>query len=137
MADISITAANVVKVSGTAQTNIAGAAITAGQTIYIDTNQKAQLANAVTSATTALATGIALCNAALNQPVSWLAAGGDITIGGTVVAGVPYFLSLNNGGICPFADVGTGNRTMLVGIAKNTTDISVLMVTSSNQAVHA
>lgn len=137
MADLSITSANVKKVSGTAQTNVAGVAITAGQTIYIDTSQLAQLANGVTSAVTALATGIALNSAAIGQPASWLSAGGDITIGATVAAGVPYFLSLNNGGICPFADVGAANKTMLVGIGKNATDLTVLMVTSSNQAAHA
>jgi hypothetical protein len=136
MADVTVTPANVKKLSGTSQTNIAGVAITAGQTLYIDTSQLAQLADGDLSAVTALTVGMALCNAAANQPVTWAGAGCVVTVGGTVAAGVPYIQSANAGGFTADAPA-TGVRTLVVGIGNNATDVTLLFVTSSNQAVHA
>jgi hypothetical protein len=136
MADVTVTAANVKKLSGTSQTNITGAAFTAGQTLYIDANQLAQLADGDLSATTALAVGMALCNAALGQPVTWAGAGSVVTVGGTVAAGVLYIQSANAGGFTADAPA-TGVKTLLVGIGNNATDVTLLFVTSSNQAAHA
>lgn len=128
MTDISITAANVV-VSGTGQgraSGTAGGAITAGQAVYLDpTTHKWTLADA-DSATPAArhAGGIALNSASLNQPVNVLTSGA-VTIGGTLTAGVAYYLSGTAGGICPVADVGAGEYVCILGVA---TSASVLNV---------
>lgn len=127
MADLVVTAASVVAGSdSTTVSGTAGVTITAGQAVYLDaTTGKWALADA-DSATAAQrrAAGIALNGAALNQPIRVLTSG-DITIGATVTAGVAYYLSGTAGGICPVADIGTGEYVCLVGIA---TSASVLRV---------
>jgi hypothetical protein len=128
MADLTITAANVV-VSGTGQnraSGTAGEAIAAGKAVYLDpTSHKWMLADS-NSATVAARTagGIALNTAALNQPVNILVSG-DVTIGATMTANIPYFLSDTPGGICPIADVGAGEYLCELGLAKSTTVLSV------------
>lgn len=135
MADLVVTAASVVPGSGAQinRGNNAGATITAGQTVYQDTNGLWQLAKANgTTAQKALA-GIALANASANQPLA-VQTSGPITIGATVTAGNRYWLSGNNaGGICPDADVGAGYRVILVGIATSTTVILMNVFDSTAQ----
>ena len=46
--------------------------------------------------------------------------GSDITIGATLTAGTAYYLSATAGGICPFADLGAGDRVIFLDIAKST-----------------
>lgn len=127
MADITVTAASVVAgADSTTVSGTAGVTITAGQAVYLDTTTgKWALADA-DSATVAQrrAAGIALNGAALNQPIKVLTSG-DVTIGATVTAGVAYYLSGTAGGICPVADIGTGEYVNLIGIA---TSASVLRV---------
>lgn len=127
MVDISITAANVVAGSDSTRTSgIAGEAITAGQAVYLSsTTNKWMLADSDSSTAEARrAAGIALNGAALNQPVAVLKAG-EITIGGTLVAGTAYYLSGTPGGICPAADIGTGEYVCLIGLAKTTSVLAV------------
>jgi hypothetical protein len=50
---------------------------------------------------------------------------GDITIGATLTAGTAYYLSDTPGGICPVADVGTGESVCLLGLAKSTTFLAL------------
>lgn len=121
MTDLVITAASVVAGSdSTTVSGTAGVTITAGQAVYLDTTTgKWALADA-DSATVAQrrAAGIALNGAALNQPIKVLTSG-DVTIGATVTAGVAYYLSGTAGGICPVADIGTGEYVCLLGIASS------------------
>lgn len=126
MADISITANNVVAGAGaTKQAGTAGATITAGQAVYKDSNNKFQLADANSATEIARrAIGIALNGAANNQPLTILTAG-LITIGGTLTAGVAYYLSDTPGGICPVADIGSGEYVCLLGIATTTAILNV------------
>lgn len=136
MADLTITAANVVKGSGSSiDRGTAGATITAGQVVYKDAaNGKYLLADS-DSATAAVrnAIGIALNGAANNQPLSVLTSG-DITIGATLTAGTDYWLSNTPGGICPRADVGSGEYPTMLGIAKSTSVLSV-NITASGVAI--
>lgn len=124
MADLTITAANVLPGSNAAidRGHVAGAAVTAGQTVYLDPTVGKWLLADSNSATAAARTpkGIALNGAALNQPLA-VQTGGDITAGATLVAGVAYYQSDTPGGICPVADVGTGEYVSLLGLAKSTT----------------
>lgn len=126
MADLTITAANVVKGSdATIEQGTAGATITAGQVVYKDANGKYQLADS-NSATAAARSprGIALNDASANQPMAILRSG-DITIGATLTAGVAYYLSDTPGGICPVADVGSGEYSVIIGIAESTSVLAV------------
>ncbi|PDT79961.1 hypothetical protein [Sinorhizobium sp. BJ1] len=130
MADLTITAANVVSGAGAAiEHGTAGATVTAGQIVYLDstTTGKWQLADA--DAATAAARGqgkigVALHGAALNQPLAVQTAG-PITIGATVVGGTAYYLSPNPGGIAPLADILTGDYVTLIGIATSTSAIKL------------
>jgi hypothetical protein len=123
MTDLTITAANVVAGANAVKTHgIAGVAVTAGQPVYLDSASQKYLLADSNSATLAarLALGIALNAAALNQPLS-VQKGGDITIGATLTAGSPYYLSANAGGIMPAADLTTGDAVCQLGLAESTT----------------
>jgi hypothetical protein len=127
MADISITAANVVAgANANTDQGSAGETITAGQTVYKSstTNKwmKADSNSATVEARTA--TAIALNSASLNQPLK-VHKSGDITIGATLTANTAYYLSDTPGGICPLADVGTGEYLVLIGIARTTAILQV------------
>ena len=51
------------------------------------------------------------------------------TINAVLTAGAAYYLSETAGGIQPVADLGTGNMSGLIGVAKSTTVLSVRIVT--------
>ncbi|MCB1394385.1 hypothetical protein [Nitrobacter sp.] len=127
MTDIAITAASVVAGSNAVRdSGSAGETITAGQAVYrSSTTNKWMLADSDSATAEAKrATGIALNGAALNQPLTVLKSG-DITIGATLTAGTAYYLSNTPGGICPVADVGSGEDVCLLGLAKSTTVLAV------------
>jgi hypothetical protein len=125
MTDISITAANVVAGSNAVTENgFAGAAITAGQAVYRDTAGLYQLADSNGAAALRVPRGIALNSAGANQPLA-IQRQGDVTIGATLTAGVTYYLSDTPGGICPLADVGSGEYACIIGIAKSTTVLAI------------
>jgi hypothetical protein len=127
MTDISITAANVVAGTGAKKVNgVAGAVVTAGQVVYRDSaDGKFKLADC-DHATAAVRSpyGIALNGAAANQPLTVITEG-PVTIGGTLTAGVTYYLSSVAGGVAPIADIASGDYPVILGIA---TSASVLDV---------
>jgi hypothetical protein len=125
MADLTITAASVVPGSGYSRSvGIAGEAITAGQAVYLDsTSGKWMKADANATGKKSVG-GIALTGSSLNQPIVVLTAG-DITIGATVEPGTAYCLSNTAGGICPQADLTTGDDVVVIGIGKSATVIAV------------
>jgi hypothetical protein len=126
MADLSITAANVVAGEGAVtERGIAAAALTAGQAVHKNATGKFDLAD--TDSATAIVRkpyGIALNSAAIGQPVVVLKSG-PITIGAAVTKGVAYYLSGTPGGICPVADVAAGDYTAILGIATSSTVLLV------------
>lgn len=127
MADLSITAANVVAGNGAdIDRGTAGATVTAGQAVYYDEATAEYLLADSNSATVAARTptGIALNGAANNQPLA-VAKGGPVTIGATMTPGVAYYLSDTPGGICPVADVGSGEYATVIGIATSATVLNV------------
>ncbi len=127
MADLVITAASVLpgasakKINGTA-----GATITAGQVLYLDsaTNTLKLADNDSATAAVREPVGIALHAAASGQPLTYLSSG-SITIGATTAVGVVYVLSSTAGGICPVADVGAGDYNSIIGIGTSVTAINV------------
>jgi hypothetical protein len=130
MTDLAITAASVVAGSNaTRDIGTAGATITAGQAVYLDSATNKWLLSDNNGTGTRQVKGIALNGAALNQPLSVLKSG-DITIGATLTPGVAYYLSSTPGGICPVADLATGMDPVLIGMAKSATVLSVEVLDS-------
>lgn len=123
MADLTITAANV-KPGANARLDrngYAGETITAGMPVYKASTgfwMKADSNSATALARTAI--GIALNGASQYQPID-VQTEGEITIGATLTANTTYYLSDTAGGICPLADVGSGEYTEIIGVAKSTT----------------
>jgi hypothetical protein len=121
MADLTITAGNVVSGSNASIVEgRLGEAVTAGQAVYLSsTSQKWMKAdsNSVT-AEARHAIGIALNGGSTDQPIQ-IQKAGDITLGATLTPGVAYYLSDTPGGVCPVADVGTGEYVCLLGLAKS------------------
>ena len=132
MADLTITAANVIAGAGASLVDMtAGATVTAGQTVYKEAaTGLAKLADCDSGTAEARTPiGIALNGAATGQPVKVLKSG-LITIGATMTAGVTYYQSPVAGGICPIADVLSGDTTVIVGIATSTSVLKVGIVAS-------
>lgn len=136
MAALTITAANVAWVSGTKNASYnAGAAITAGQAVYLDSATSTwKLADADASAATADCAGIALCTGVSGQPMV-VQTDGTITIGATMTLGEVYFVSTTAGAIIPAGDLASPARTTIVGVATSTTVMTLRLFTSG--VVHA
>lgn len=127
MADITITSANVIAGAGADTENgTLGAAATAGQVLYKAAADGRWFLADNNSATAEIRgpRGIALNGGGVGQPVRVLLSG-PVTIGGTMTAGTEYWLSDTPGGICPRADLASGEYPCLVGIATSTTVINV------------
>lgn len=127
MSDLVITAASVIAGSGAKKTlGTAGATITAGKVVYLDSSDSKYKLADNNSGTAALRSpiGIALNGASDGQPLVVLEEG-LITIGATMTAGVAYYLSDTPGGICPVADLATGEYSVILGIATTTTVLKV------------
>lgn len=127
MADLSITASAVLAgTNGRIKHGTAGATITAGQALYQNATTKKWLLADADSGTAAARTAhaIALNGASDGQPVSVLE-GGDLTLNAVLTAGTAYYLSGAPGGICPLADLGSGDYVCLIGLAKSTTVLAV------------
>jgi hypothetical protein len=119
MADVSITAANVVK-STTSSTDrgTAGATITAGQPLYKDANNAYVLKPAIgTSQAAAACVGVSLHGASTGQPVEYTT-DGPYTAGGTLTVGQVYAVSAGAaGGIAPYSDLASTNYVTILGVA--------------------
>ncbi|MBN8999567.1 MAG: hypothetical protein J0H54_09255 [Rhizobiales bacterium] len=125
MSDLSITAASVKPTASTRiQHGRAGATVTAGQAAYREAaSGKLKLADndSATAEVRAIA-GITLHGASDDQPLA-IAIGGDLTFPSVLTAGVEYYLSGTPGGICPRADVTTGDDPIRIGIATSATNL--------------
>ena len=120
MVDFVITPANVLPGSDASikHGSLAGEAITQGRAVYLaDATKKWMLADSNSATAEARrATGMSLNSASLNQPLS-VQQGGTYGAGTTLTPGVAVYLSDTPGGICPVADVGTGEYVEIIGIA--------------------
>ena len=120
MADITITAANVLK--GTAARTVEGTAavtIAAGQTVYLDSSVNTYKLADNSASTTDLVAGIALHSSVANQPIV-VQASGNIDLGATLTTGETYVLSTTAGGIAPIADLATTEYVTILGVATGT-----------------
>jgi hypothetical protein len=131
MADITITASNVVAGTGVpTKTGIAGATIAAGDIVYLDTTTTGKWQLADSDAATAEARGLtgsigmALNSAALNQPIV-VQTEGPVTVGAVLTAGQALYLSDTPGKLCPLADDVGGDYITLVGLASSTSVLNI------------
>lgn len=122
MADLTITATSVIPGSDAQiSRGVAGATITAGMVLYIDTanNNVLKAADANASVLTATVCGIAINGGNTGQYIYYQTAG-TITIGATVAAGKPYVASATAGLIADGADLTTGWYASYLGYATTT-----------------
>jgi hypothetical protein len=132
MADLSITAANVLRGSNArVESGVFGATVTQGQVVYRDAaDGKFKLADCDSGTAAAkIPYGIALNGGAAGQPAD-VQISGDITIGGTLTAGAAYYLSPNPGGIGLIAEVGVGDDYTLLGLATSTSVLRLGFIVS-------
>ena len=129
MADISITAASVLASSGGSKTiGVAGASITAGQALYIDTANSNVLKLADSDGTTPanVFAGISLHASLTGQPLQYVTVDPSFTFGGTVLAGDTIWLSDTPGGITKtFAELEAGDTVVCLGVALTTTTMNL------------
>lgn len=136
MSDLSITAASVVSQAGAIVEHgvAAGETIVAGKVVYKNsTTNKWMLAdNNSATAEAKIPKGISLNGGGDGQPIS-VHKSGPISMGAVFTAGVGVYLSDTAGGICPVADVGSGENAVFLGMPSTTSilqlDIQVPGVT--------
>jgi hypothetical protein len=138
MADLSITAASVLAGSGaTTARGTAGATITAGQLLYLDSSDnELKLADSNDTAAKATVVGVALHASLDGQPLAYLTSG-NITIGATVSLGKVYVLSTTAGGIAPIDDIASTEYISVLGVATTTAIITVNIQNSGVAAAAA
>lgn len=139
MTDLSVTAASVLASSAAVtELGVAGATITAGQTLYMDTSDSNKLKLADSDGATALRTciGIALHGASSGQPLRYVISDPAFTPGATLVVGVIYVLSDTAGGIMPAADLEIGDYPTVLFIA-NTTAVANMKIVQGTTAIAA
>ena len=132
MGDVSITPGNVVAgADADYYRGTAGATITAGQVVYLDsTDNTLKLAESDASAAAARVKGLALHGASADQPLR-CQTGGTIVLGAAAapVLGRSYMLSETAGGIAPIEDLALGDMygTHLgFGVAGNALKLGIL-----------
>ena len=132
MADLSITASNVVAAAAATKSRIVSGTttLTAGMAVYKDTSDsneyKASDANASGAAGCG---GVMLCTADDGQPGQVITSG-TLTVGAGVTVGEVYCVSPNPGGICPKSDLVTGEFVTIIGVGLTSTTIKVAIIES-------
>jgi hypothetical protein len=132
MSDLTITVASVAPHTGANYPSIlargtAGATITAGQSLYLDSaTSTLKLADADLSTAAAYGVGIAMHAALSGQPIQYIT-GGFFTPGATLTKGGVYTVSATAGGICPIADLTTGAHPCILFYAISTTVAFVIV----------
>lgn len=141
MADISITAANVLaSANAKTATGIYGETVVAGKALYMNSSDKRlYLADANASPATADCVGIALNGGGAGQPAIYVEEDPDFTPGGTLSLSVAadsgvYVLSGTAGGIAPMDDLAAAMYPVVLGVAKSTTKMN-LKIVKQNSAV--
>jgi hypothetical protein len=127
MADLVITPGNVVAgANATKVQGIAGEGVTAGQAIARDSTTRKLLRADNNAANADLRTpiGIALHAASLDQPLM-IQTEGDINLGAALTVAAPYFLGDALGGICPVADLTSGEFVTSLGIASSASNFKM------------
>ena len=132
MAALTITASQVLAPtdgSGNFVTGVAGADLTAGQSVYLDASTNTyKLADSNASQATAQAVGIATHAALTGQPVKLQGGrGGYLTLGAGAApaVGTIYCVGATAGSIVPSADLTTGDYVTVLGVGATTNRIQL------------
>lgn len=136
MTDVSVTAASVNWVSGVRPIQgIAGATITAGQVVYLDTATNTYKLAKADAAATAVVAGICLDGGVAGRPI-WIAPpGAVVNCGGTNAAGTIFVLAADNAGaFAAWADLATSNYVNVLFIGTGT---NVELICKLGSVVHA
>lgn len=131
MADLSITAASVLKSgNAAASTGIAAATITQGQAVYVLAAGTIGLADSNASSPANTCAGISLNAASSGQPIQYCALDSGFTPGATLTSGAVIYLSNTAGGLtATYADIANGSTVITVGVATSTTTMNLAPVT--------
>ncbi len=131
MSDISVTATSVAPGSGcVTDSGIAGATITAGQTLYLDSvTSTIKLADVDASDAASTVIGISLHAATSGQPIVYARAG-LVTFNAVLVASKIYIATVTAGGIALAADHTTAWRMSILGVALSTTSLKLHLYNS-------
>jgi hypothetical protein len=128
MAAITVTPGSVLRVDGDVVNGyLAGATITAGMSVYVDTSGAVQIGTNASSAGSGVSSplvGIALNGGSTGQPIQILKTGGTVNIGGTAAVGKQYCLG-TAGGIIPVDDIATGEYITTVGVGTTAANIKL------------
>ena len=124
MADLVVTATNVVKYTGARTANgIAGETIAAGQALYLASTGLLMKADD-TTATKAACVGVALNGGAINQPIQYLT-GGGLNPGAAVTVGATYGVTDTAGGVGLISERASADFITILGVATTTSRIEV------------
>lgn len=133
MADYSVTAANVLLVSGgSPQVATAGENMTAGMPFYKDTSDsnKGKKSDANASGKNTI-DGVVLSNTvSTNQTFTYAPPGAVINLGTTMTVGELVILSNTSGSFCPSSDAATGQNITLGGIALTASNLWLQCIAS-------
>lgn len=133
MAALSITAASVLKTSGTSQTlAVSGGTITAGMPVYIDVADSNKLKACRANASgTANCDGIALTGSSAGQPITYCTTG-NIDLGATLTVGETYCVSdAVAGQIVPHSDLGSADYVTILGVASTASNLILDILNSA------
>ncbi len=132
MADLTITTTAVKRVNGPVEDGIAGEAIARGKVCYLTSSgtwKLAQCDGAAIEAGEGTRLGIALNDAATDQPIK-LQRGGDIDLGAAAPAsGVTYVVAAAAGSIAVDADILTPKYKAIVGVGRGSNILRLAFVT--------
>jgi hypothetical protein len=119
VADLVITASQVKLISGVPKRGIAGVAVAAGKSIFVDPAdaERIKLADANGTGDSRRCAGVALCDAAAHQPIEYADNGEvQLTTGSAIAAaGTLIVLSGNAGMMAPHGDIVAGWYTNVLG----------------------
>ena len=129
MADLVITPANVDgKIAGTLlKAYVLAEAVDAGEVCHLDSNNQAALAQCDGTAQEGVARILAVESGLSGASTLFAIPSSVIDIGATLTVGDAFYLSANPGKIMPPADLLTGNKITLVGIAVAQNRLQVLL----------
>jgi len=126
MADLSITATAVVPSSSAVKFYAKlGEAANGGQTVYLDSATNTYKLADGNDSTKMPVAGILCGSGGTGQTVQAVSSDPGLTIGTHGLGlGIPLFQSATAGGVCPFADISTGNKTTCLMVTNTTTTVS-------------
>lgn len=127
MADVTVGSSAVIGAGTVVDRGTAGAAVTINQAVYLEESTSTWKLmdgdNVATAGTLGLQVGLAL-NTAPNGGLLFIARQGPVTMSGaSFTRGVPVFASLTAGGLCPLADLLTGDYPVYMGMPSSATAI--------------